>query len=187
MLKHKTTTSTTTTTTSSPTTLHISSVNDLIPGDSRIWFFKHCRHAEDRWRQISILTILEFCPVMLAWPLCRAEYWEQNPSPFEERLVRGQLYLPHPARLPICKHIAYWCGHNTVYDPTGGTYRAWICILVSFLAVQDSSIGDLVTDSMTHWLSDTPFDFRDFWENFEWLLRDFWETFERLFETFEGH
>ena len=48
-------------------------------------------------------------------------------------------------------------------------------LLGMFLAVQDSSIGDLVTDSLTHSVTQT-FDFNDnnFWETFEGLLRDIW-------------
>ena len=43
---------------------------------------------------------------------------------------------------------------------------------IDFLAVQDSSIGDLVSESVTQ----SSFDFSDFWETF----RDFWGTIERL-------
>ena len=66
-----------------------------------------------------------------------------------------------------------------------------------FLAVQDSSIGDIVTESVTFWFQRQAFerllgDFRetferllgDFWETFERLLRDFWDTFGRLLSDF---
>ena len=49
-----------------------------------------------------------------------------------------------------------------------------------FLAVQDSSIGDLVTLSLRHLL------ISDFWETFVRLLRDYWGTFERLLRDFWG-
>ena len=73
-----------------------------------------------------------------------------------------------------------------------GSLILYPCFVI-FLAVQDSSIGDLVNE----WVGQT-FDFswetfarllRGFWETFERLLRHFWEIFERLlgdfYETFE--
>ena len=53
-----------------------------------------------------------------------------------------------------------------------------------FLAVQDSSIGDLVTHSVSESVSQVTFDFCDNDKTFERLLRDFWETFERLLRDF---
>ena len=70
--------------------------------------------------------------------------------------------------------------------PTNITVRR--CRSGGFLAVQDSSIGDLVTHSVSEWVSESvsqvTFDFCDNDKTFERLLRDFWETFERLLRDF---
>ena len=87
--------------------------------------------------------------------------------------------------------------HSKVSQKSKGEYFTRPIVrqptFVIFLAVQDSSIGDLVNE----WVGQT-FDFswetfarllRGFWETFERLLRHFWEIFERLlgdfYETFE--
>ena len=50
--------------------------------------------------------------------------------------------------------------------------------LCSLLAVQDSSIGDLDTDSLTHWVSDSPFDFRVI-RSLQRCRRDIWPFWQR--------
>ena len=65
--------------------------------------------------------------------------------------------------------------------PTNITVRR--CRSGGFLAVQDSSIGDLVTHSVSQWVSESVSQVTfDFWDNdktFERLLRDFSETLLR--------
>ena len=51
-----------------------------------------------------------------------------------------------------------------------------------FLAVQDSSIGDIVTHSLNHSLSESLLILAS--SEHCRLLRDFWETFERLLRDF---
>ena len=60
--------------------------------------------------------------------------------------------------------------------------KEWFSKVAFLLAVQDSSIGDIVTQ--WHFLIFERL-LRDFCETIERLLRDFWETFERLLSRYE--
>ena len=72
------------------------------------------------------------------------------------------------------KHwLCRWRRENNWTEKVGSCLQ-WREDMFSFLAVQDSSIGDVVSQ----WVSES-FErlLRDFWETFERILRDFWETF----------
>ena len=62
---------------------------------------------------------------------------------------------------------------NTEWCNSYVTEEVLICNWQAFLAVQDSSIGDLVTHSLTESVSQVTFDFCDNDKTFERLLRDF--------------